>query len=406
MNKEFRNSIKLPQEKKISRAALSILLCAFFLFVGQGTAQGEGNIHISKLRIHPFVSVSQTSSDNIYSTSTVTAQPVSDSIITFTPGVKLQLPFGKHQAEAGYYAVINRYKDQPGEDTDNAYANGTIDLSAGNPVGLRLSDAYVKGHEPRGSSATGFIEKFKSNTAILTAAYQLANRSKIQADYGKSWWDYQTSTFRNRDETLSSGYFFYRFLPKTSAFVQVTANRVTYDDPVLDLDSTATSGLAGISWEITEMSKGMIKAGVQRKDFDAQPHRTFTGSVGAIDLHHQFSDFTAFTLMGQRAVNETSLVGSRYILTTGASAVFTHRFGRRVEAAVRGLYGIDEFSDPIIVGTEARKDGIGMGGAGIKFFFRDLLELGFDYAERRRHSNFSVNNYEERTYMVSVSMVL
>ncbi len=405
ISKEFRDAINIPRMKKSRNVALIIFFCACFIALGERIAQAEGNIHISKLRIHPFVSVSVTESDNIYSTPTASASE-SDTITTYSPGVKLQLPFGKHQAEAQYYATINRYKVQSGEDTENSTAAGTIDFSAGNPFGLKLSDTFVKGHESRGSSATGFIEKFRSNAATISTFFHLGSRSKIQIDHGRVWWDYETSTFRNRDESLSSGFFYYRVLPKTSTFVEVGSKKVTYENSLMDLDSTSLNGLLGFTWEITEKSQSTIKGGLERKEFESQSHRAFRGSVGVIDLHHEFSEYTTVTLIGRRAVNETSLVGSRYILTTGAFGEIAHRFGIRVEGALRGSYGIDEFSDPIFPDLVARKDDTIMTGGGIKYIFKEMLQLGFDYAEQRRTSNFSDNNYEVRTYMVSFSMVL
>lgn len=386
------------------KIAVFLIASAGFLSFSPGPAAGAGNIHIGQLEIHPFLSVSGTSSDNIYSTSTST-KPISDTIMTYTPGVKLVLPFGRHRAEARYYGTFTRYDEFTGEDTDDAHADGVLDFSNSGRFGLRFSGVYDKGHEARGSSSTGFIEEFRSGTGTGTITYRFVDRAKIQADYGRTSIDYirPESVFRNRFENFSSFYFYYRFLPKTSAFLEVDWKEVAFKDALSSvLDSETISSFVGLSWEMTAKSRGSIKAGALSKDFKSTALDDFSTFAAAVDFRHYFSEYTTLTMIGQRTVNETTLTTSRYVLSTGGYAEIAHRFFRKLELALRGSFSTDEFSDDV---PPVRKDETSMAGGGIKYIPRDWLEVGINYAVRKRESNLPENDYTENSYTASASIV-
>jgi hypothetical protein len=50
----------------------------------------------------------------------------------------------------------------------------------------------------------------------------------VQVEYTQKTWNFMTSNFRDRNEGLISGYLYYRFLPKTSAFVEYDHKSVEY----------------------------------------------------------------------------------------------------------------------------------------------------------------------------------
>jgi hypothetical protein len=391
------------RERVYTRAAALCVIAVACLLSGAGPLYAEGNIHLGQLRIHPFAMVSESTSDNIFNTATNTRK---DSITTYTPGVKLEREFGKHQVEAVYSSVINRHHRYSGENTTDQNANGLVDFKIGSRFGFQLSDVYVKRHEDRGYSATGVIEKFKNNTGTVSATYQLADRSKIQLDASKSAWDFNSSIFRDRDEAFFSAYLYYRFLPKTSAFIEIDRKNVVFSDPTLELNNSVLSGYIGLRWEMTAKSKGVIKGGALKKDFKSPLLEDHDSWSGAIDLHHAFSEYTNIAVKGERIVHEANVLGNRYVVTTGAFVEFSHRFLQRLGVSVRGTYGLNQFSDPIPPDTIVRMDRTAIVGGGLKYFFRDWLNFGVDYKTRTRRSNLPVNDFKEHVTMVMATMTL
>lgn len=382
----------------------TIILCLLFLiFLAPAAARAEGNLHVGQLKINPYVSVNENFSDNIYYTSTDTKN---DSVTTTTPGIRLTLPFRMHQAELEYYSVFSRYQTYSGEDTTDYHVGGNVDLKLGSLFAFKLADRYDKGHEPRGSSSTGFIEQFHSNAALVSASYQVATLSKIQIDYAPASWRFKTSDFRDRDETAFSGYFYYRFLPKTSAFVEYDHKTVAYVKTIMDLDNTVDSGQVGLTWEMSARSKGTIKGGMIKKDFSSSSFGDFNGWAYSADVRHDFTDDTSIMLSGQRSVNESNLIGNRYFLTTGVFTELTHKFVRKLAGSVRGSYGEDRYSDVIPPDTAFRIDRTTLLGAGLKYTLKEWLDFGLDYNSRDRHSNFPSNDYREHSFSAALNISL
>lgn len=376
-----------------------VLVLAACLFSER--AEAEGNIRFGKMEVHPFVSLKEVFSDNIYSTSTLQKN---DSITVTTPGVKLQWPFGMHRLEAEYYAVDSRYGTYRGETTTDHHAKGLLGLQLGSFFSLTAGGAFDKGHEGRGSSATGFIEVFRTNSGSASAAYQLTGRSKVQLDYSKTTWNFMTSNFRDRDEGIMAGYLYYRFLPKTSAFVEYERKTVDYTEATTPLDNSMGSLLIGITWEMTGRSKGTIKAGRTSKDFEDSAVKDFSVWSWSVDLNHKFTELTSLTVVGQRRVNETNAFGTAYFITTGVYGELKHGFMSKMALLLRGSYGTDRFSNAVPPETAVREDKTRMLGAGLRYAMKDWLEFGADYNKKNRDSNITGNDYQETQYVLSANM--
>ena len=384
----------------IKHAIMVVLFLGVCLLADR--ADAIGNIHFGPLEVHPFLSLKEEFTDNVYTTST---DQKSDSITVTMPGVKVQMPFSMHRVEAEYYAIDRRYGTYSGDDTTDHHASGLLDLKFGSFFSLAASGAFDKGHEPRGSSASGFIEIFRKNTGSASATYQLANRSKVQLDYSRTSFNFMDSNFRDRDEALASGYLYYRFLPKTSAFIEYDRKSVDFTPASTTLDNSMDTLSFGITWEATARSKGTIKAGRTSKDFNDPSEQDFSDWSWSIDLDHKFTEATSVVLVGQRQINETNYPGIAYFTTTGAYAEFSHRFMSKMAFLLRGSYGRDVYSNPVPPETSTREDKTNMMGTGLKYFMHEWLEFGVDYNKKNRDSNIDVNDYRETLYVLSVSML-
>jgi hypothetical protein len=276
------------------------------------------------LQFDPYASLRETLTDNVFSTPDDRRH---DLISALTPGIKLVYPFRTHQIDLDYHAVLTRYKTYSAERTNDHFVNGSVDLKFGSLVGLKLSDIYMKNHEPRSSSSTGFIEKYTNNTAKASLSYQLADRSKVQVDLGKAAWDFQQSSFRDRREDLFSGYVYYRFQPKTSAFVELDRKKADFSEADSQpLDNTMDSVLLGITWEITKRSQGTVRIGRTWKDYGDASVADYDAWTGSMDIKHRFDESNAVKVTGLRQINETNYqpvpgqLPVRFFVTTGAAA--------------------------------------------------------------------------------------
>jgi hypothetical protein len=386
-------------------ASFNKVFLIVFLLIAAGTvpapAQAVGNIHFSKLEIHPYLSLEDIFSDNVYSTHTDQKR---DQVAVITPGIQLQFPFGNQLFEADYHAVLRRYDTYKGDDTDDRHARGSLDLEFGRRFDLRLTGKFDKDHEPRSSSATGFIEVYRTNEGAAAATYQLAGRSKVQIEYRQVSYNFMTSNFRDRDETVLSGLVYYRFLPKTSAFIEYDHKNVDFVPDTTQLDNTMDYTLIGVTWEATAKSRGTIRAGKVTKDFVEASGSDFNLWVFFVDLNHQFAQHTSLLLKAKRDVNETNLLGTSYFITTGLSGELRQEFGYRLAGLARMSYGKDDFSNAVLPETAVRSDKTIVEGAGLRYSVREWFILGADYNYQSRNSNIDINDYREHQYVLSASM--
>jgi hypothetical protein len=386
--------------------SMRLLGAAVFLLAALQAATAFG-MNAGTLQFSPYASLRETLTDNVFSTSTDERH---DLISALTPGIKLLYPFRTHQLDFDYHAVLTRYKTYSGDRTNDQFVTGTVDLKFGSLVDLKLSDVFMKNHYPRSSSATGIIEKYTNNTAKASLAYQLADRSKVQLDLGQASWSFQdqASYFRDRRENLFAGYFFYRFQPKTSAFVEFDRMKAAYSTlSVPPLDNTMDSGLLGIKWEITRRSEGTVRIGKTWKDFKDASVQDYDAWTGSLDINHRFDELNAVKVKALREINEANLQGTRFYVTTGASVELTHRFGYRLSGIFSGSYGTDKYSDPVLdpvtLTMKDRKDDTLLVGLGLKYAVKEWLDVGVDYLNRNRDSNINSSDYSEHRYSFTVS---
>ena len=71
--------------------------------------------------------------------------------------------------------------------------------------------------------------------------------------------------YRDRTDLTWSGYGYWKFKPKTSAFVEYDFLNVRYDTSDMN-DSREHNFYAGLKWDMTAKSKGRIKVLLQHID--------------------------------------------------------------------------------------------------------------------------------------------
>ena len=200
---------------------------------------------------------------------------------------------------------------------------------------------------------------------------------KVQLDYTRTNWNFETDAFRSRDEDLIAASLFYRFLPKTSAFVEYDFKNIGYDEQAngLNLDNKVNSVFLGLAWDIGANTKGTVKGGYHRKEF-AEP------SVSGISTGEPRSTSTMrFPMIrssrslvrGQSTKRISS--GTSYYVTTGALAEFIHKFTYKISGVARTSYSVDDFSNAIPPDTTVRNDKNMLVGVGLKYQFKEWLDL-------------------------------
>ena len=379
-------------------------ILVIFLICLPVPAFSAGNIHIKELEIHPYLSVTEMYDDNVYATS---SNPKGDWITAITPGVKLMMPYRTHLFTAEYRASSLNYSDHSSENVTDQHAAALADFKFASLYGLKLGDTYDQGHEPRSSSGTGEIVKYDKNAAKAELSYVFADRFKTQVGFTRTNWDFsRDNAFRTRSEDLIAASLFYRFMPKTSAFFEYDFTNIDYDLKTDGLDNQVQKPLVGLTWEISEFTKGTAKGGYLFKNYDAQSKNDIDTWTASLELDQVITDSSSIKVVGLRDVNEGNVQGTTYFITTGVNAEYTYKLTYKVSAVVRGSYGLDDYQNAPGSTSTDRNDTTWMGGVGLKYQMRDWLEFALNYNHVDRSSNISYFDLKDNTTSLTVNFAL
>jgi hypothetical protein len=170
------------------------------------------------------------------------------------------------------------------------------------------------------------------------------------------------------------------------------------------MDSAENGAQLGLTWELTKRSRGTVKCGVMRKTFEDAQAPTLKTWTYSVDMSHELTGRTSVMISGARRVNESSLSGNSYLITTSGGADLSYQFVGKLFGVVRGSYSMDSFANAVPPDTVRRIDRISATGVGLRYAFKDWLGFTLDYTTSTRRSNLSQNDYVAHTTTVAVNM--
>lgn len=383
---------------------------------------------------HPYLSVSQLHSDNIYNTKD---NPASDFYTIISPGLWLSIPgtrqksfdiststmapggftmsrdkidsFRRYQAGLSYGADIVRYHDKTEENVTDHNVGGFFQLNLKGGLSIDLIDQYVRGHDPRGTGDSNTLDKYKTNLFATDISYDVSEKFRLRASYSNFYVGYDDGeqNFRDRTDDSISAYIFYKFMPKTSFFVEYTFIDVDYDLTRFS-DSEEDHVYGGLKWDVSKKTQGQIKAGYLSKDFDQAGFSDSDEFVLQLVANYQISPKTSLSLSGARRANETTIDQTNYTLSHNASLSYNQKLTNRISCNLGLAYTNDEYDGAITVGgvRQERDDDIWSVSPGIQYAINDWLAADFAYTYSERDSNFDTYDYENNTVFIRLSAAM
>lgn len=394
---------------------------------GETVAAIPGSVLGKKKRIiHPYLAVTESYTDNVYSTKDETE---GDFVTIVSAGLWVAKNAGKerllavgtspispggHTLSRLRASTFRRYKiflqyqldyahfsnKHSSENTISHSFNGLLQYNLRGGLSVSLYDQWVLSYTDRGEGDLGKYDelgRYTTNNAGAIVYYDFTEKIKLRADYANFIVDYDLDRddFRNRVDNYFSGYVFFHIRPKTSIFAQGTFIDIDYDGGVY-LDSQESHFYGGISWEITAKSIGLLKAGYGTKEFDDPQLETANYVIAEAQLSHRFTPKTSMTLSASRKTNETDIAGASHILSTTFSAGLSHRLTGKVSAALSAAFVKNEYKDA----AYARADDMFRAGFSMSYAFKKWLSFSAGYSYSRKKSNLEEYDYYSNTVFV------
>ncbi len=354
-------------------------------------------VRFGEFEIHPSLGLTERFTDNVFNTDT---DRESDFSTVISPGVQIIFPRSKkrYELELIYQADVERFNTFTSENAVSHKAAGRFEIRF--PVGLEfvVNDEFNRGHDPRGLNISPELDFFDSNLGRVSAAYNLSDRFKLRFDLTNFIlrYDADRNEFRNRTDNGVSGYLYYRFLPKTAAFIEYDYLVVNYAQPS-DLNSKEHHLFGGVTWDITGKTKGTVKVGYGTKDFKDPTVDGYGDVVMEITIDHNFSTRDSLRVGGIRSTNETNNPQNDFFVTTGLSLEYLHKFTGKITGKAYLSYGRDSYR-----GEQPRRDDTWEGRIGLIYQIKNWLRAEAGYSHTDRSSTIETYSYPNNTYYLKV----
>ncbi len=381
---------------------------------------------------HPFLSVSESYTDNLYNTS---SNKESDYITTISPGLWLALPGARQpllqlatssnspgglevsrfeteterqfQAYGLYRAGIKELKNNRDDNTVTHRGEGMLQYNFAGGLSLEVLDIYESDNDAydTGLERTS-LDKYNSNLLNALVTYKISPKFKLRGDYSyyKLKYDADRNAFRERDDNGFSLYAFYKLLPKTSVFVEYEYVDIAYDQDTLS-DSEEHHYFAGVDWNITAKSRGRIKIGYGVKDFARAGADDQDDLIFEAQIDHRFTRKTSVFAKVSRKTEETDLETTQGVLSDNFQLGYTQNLTAKLAASLKATYIHDSYDEDLTVGsqTDKRSDDYYSGDLALGYSPQEWLNLGIGYAYGDRNSNFDTFSYQSHTVYLNVT---
>ncbi len=384
--------------------------------------------------IHPFLAVTEYWTDNVFDTHD---NKKSDFATVISPGIYLALPGMKEritpietlditpggaaltrygvqyprrfQAYLYYRADIERYADTESLNYTSHTVEGVLQYNMRGGLSLEVDDQFVKSRTQRGTGFSFELDKFYGNLFATSAKYEISDRTLVRVDYSNYYIHFiaPENSFRNRDDNTVSAYFFYKLWPKTSIFAEYDFVDITYNDAVLS-NSNEHHFFLGLRWDITDKTKGAVKAGYGIKEFSNSNISNHNDTYLEAQLDHKFTPKTTLIIKGSRKTDEPDIAQANFIVANTVEATLLHRLTTKVTGSLDLSYTNEKYEGaPITFGGETKSlnDQFWRAGVAVQYEFKDWLKFDLGYAYSERDSNISALSYTNNTVFLRASAI-
>ena len=363
-------------------------------------ARGWQTHRLGALRVTPFLEYDEIYCSNLFATPNNKKADFANSI---SPGIRFELPVAQqHRLSFGYFGnafIYNRFGSQSHYDQNfNADASlnfPRMDVRFGSALRLATEQANTQILQQR---------EYNRVTPYFAAGYKFADVWRIEGSYQFDGllFPSKDNQVDNYEDQLMSWSLFYKFWPKTAAFLQYSADFRTHPNYSLN-DNITHSPSIGLQWDPTAKITGSVKVGYTVADYyhDVPGRSNAPGGVAfSAQTIYKFNKFTDVALVAQRSIQENADNLNNGYYNTGLFLTLNHLFHYfQVSSYVAVSYYQNNYiGNTLDVGTGAfqhRLDNISSAGVGLSRPVTRWLRLRLDYLYTNQGSNFSGLSYNQ-----------
>ncbi len=333
---------------------------------------------------HPFISIDQNWSDNIYKTKNNTT---GDYWITTKPGIWIAFPgsntfkppideMSRFQSYLSYNPDITNYLGENDHDDIDHNLEGHLFYNGDGGLSITLSDVFINSHDDIIEGMDNI--HYTDNNLSTDIRYEASEKIAFSLGYSLFTENYEKiKNSQDRKENKYESAVYYGLMPKTLVFFQLSFKDIGYDN-LIDQDSKETDYLVGLKWDITDRTSGSFKAGYMNKNFKSSSISDTSIMKLELDADYDISARSDISLTIKNEITEAGEVrrivspNATYIESTSMLSSYRHELTERVSCFFSIYYKKDDYDIN-------RKDTTINISPSVTYKFNDLFSCDFAY---------------------------
>ena len=357
------------------------------------------------LYLYPTVKAGYGYDDNVLQT---TDNAIATSYYSLAPQVVAEMK--NHGDRYTGSAALNR-TNYLNSSADN-FTNSDLHFAADNIYSVRassgLSVGLVNGIDPRGSNDLA-VQAVPNQwqTANIDGRFIYGAREakgRIEIDAGS-----QSKTYQNNlsstaaydvNQNSVAGRFFVRVGTQSMALVEVRNDFFSYPNGAIN-NNAERHYFAGLTWEATAATTGLVKLGQMTKDFGDGSRGSYAGGSWEAQISWQPLTYSSWVAHTSRAAADTTGYGN-FVINSSADASWIHRWNAYISSNV----GISSLQADYQGTGITRADTTNTVALGLQYQVQRWLRLGFSLSNAVRSSNTVGYAYNRNIALVTLDASL
>lgn len=333
--------------------------------------------------------------------------PIGSSFISLAPQLLAEF---KHKGDR-YTALASVNATRYSNSSDDNFVNSNVEVAGDNYFSSRARAGWsigrTDGIDPRGSNERALSAKpdhwhtTNLNGRLIYGAPEAAGRVELDLGHQDKAYDNNRATTAVADLTLNSvaGRVFYRLGSRTLALAEIRNAQANYASSLSTDSNTERRYYAGLTWEATAATTGIVKVGHMTKDFDLAGKPGYAGASWEAAVRWLPVTYSAFDLTAARSTADSSGFGS-YALNTSIDLVWNHKWTQSLSSRVAVGVLNTEF------GGTNRTDTANNFALSVDYAVLRWLKTGVNFAHTNNTSNDANAAYKRNVTMLTLNASL
>ncbi len=357
----------------------------------------------SGIYLYPSVFLGMGHNDNLQTSST---NQISSNLVNFAPQLVAEM---KNKGDRFTALASLNNVNYASSSADNT-TNSEVQLAGDHYFTARARGAWsvgqVRNTDVRGANnraVSADPDRWTSNNVEGRFVYGAAEaQGRIEVDLGNQDKTYTNNRVNTAVADVSVGSFasrlFYRVGSRSLALLEYRNAKANYASSLSSDSNTEQRYYAGLTWDATAATTGIVKVGRLTKDFTAA-REGYSGGSWEASVRWSPLSYSVFELQTSRSTADSSGFGT-YSLNTGTNLTWNHKWNQSFTTrAALGLLNTD-------FGGTTRSDNTTTYALTADYALRRWLTVGVDFARTDNSSNVATSEYKRNVTMLTLNATL